>query len=48
LGKTKATIQISTPIYTHLSCVDREEADGRSKVFLEQLMIISDRTDIWL
>jgi len=28
--------------------VNREEADGRSKDFLEQLMVISDRTDIWL
>jgi hypothetical protein len=48
LVKAKAAIQISTPIYTHASCVNSEEADGRSKDSLEQLMIISDRTDIWL
>jgi len=26
----------------------QERRDGRSKDYVEQLMIISDRTDIWL
>jgi hypothetical protein len=28
--------------------VNRKDVDGRSKDYLGQLMIISDRTDIWL
>jgi len=28
--------------------VNRKDVDGRSKDYMEQLMIISDRTDIWL
>ena len=48
LDITKAAIQVSAPIYTYSNCRNREEADGRSKNSLEQLMIISDRTVILL
>src|SRR3972149_7040977 len=46
--KHKRPIKSSIPVCTLLEGVNRKDIDGRSKDYLGQLMIISDRTDIWL
>ncbi|OQB67199.1 MAG: hypothetical protein BWX92_04031 [Deltaproteobacteria bacterium ADurb.Bin135] len=46
--KQKRPIKSSIPVCTLMEGVNRKDIDGRSKDYMEQLMIISDRTDIWL